>query len=139
MSTIDSQQQNEKSLRRYVFNASREPECSQEAEISVIASSEEEALDQAQARIAACDVDWDELEVWDEGYADLTLDSQEDLTDEEIEEYRRQKLSELEAIRDAEQQLTRRSKLRTLLESLRATASEEERASLLNSLEETLL
>jgi hypothetical protein len=98
MSTIDDsqQQQNEKRLRRYVFNASREPECRQEAEISVIASSEEEARDQAQTWIDDCDVDWDEPEVLDEGDADLTLDSQEDLTDEEIEEYRRQKLSEQE-------------------------------------------
>jgi hypothetical protein len=39
----------------------------------------------------------------------------------------------------AEQQLTRRSKLRTILESLRATASEEERSRLIDNLEEILL
>ena len=113
----------ESPLRRYCFNAERVVETTESAQLSEIATSEEEAWDKAQAQLDDGDVDWDEEES-NEGEADLSLASTERLTDEEIEEYLEELRVEGEAVSAAEQGASRRRNVRTLLASLRATASE---------------
>jgi hypothetical protein len=141
MSTIDDVQppQNDKPLRRYSFSASRDVHGTQDAEISVIASTEEKARDEAQAQIDECEVDWSDPDITDKFDADLAWDSCEDLTDEEIETYWRQQQLEEEAATVAEQRVARRVELHTILESLRATASEEERSRLFDDLEQMIV
>ena len=126
-------------LRRYVFIASRDVEGTQGAEICVIATSEDEAREKAQVQIDDGEADWWEPEIMDEGDGDLTLDSEADLTDEEIEAYREEQRVEEENAMAAEQRASRRRNIHSILTSLRSTASEEERASLIDDLERTIL
>ena len=96
----------ESPLRRYCFNAERVVETTESAQLSEIATSEEEAWDKAQAQLDDGDVDWDEEES-NEGEADLSLASTERLTDEEIEEYLEELRVEGEAVSAAEQGASR--------------------------------
>ena len=83
-------------------------------------------------------MDWFEADL-EEGETDLTLESCEDLTEEEVEEYLAEQ-RENEAVEALRQEETcRRRELQTLLASLRTTATEEERASLIDDLERMIL
>jgi len=124
-------------LRRYCFEAERLVESTQRAEISVIARSEEEGRDKAQAEVDENEVEWDEDD-FDEGEAQLSLGSTEELSDEEIEDYLEEQREEAEAVKAAEQRATRRRGLNSILASLRTTTSEEERAGLIDELEQLI-
>ena len=73
-------------IMNYCFDAERINQTTRRAEISVIASSEEEAWQKAQAEADEGNLDWFEEDL-EEGETDLTLESCEDLTEEEVEEY----------------------------------------------------
>jgi hypothetical protein len=124
-------------LRRFCFNANRIVEATEWAEISVVARSEEEAWGKAQAQLDDDEVEWvaDDNE---QGDADLSLSCSEELTDEEIQEYLEEQRAEEEAFRTAEQRATRQRACHSILASLRTTASEEERAGLLDELERVI-
>jgi hypothetical protein len=129
-------------IMNYCFHAERIDQTTQRADISVIASSEEEAWHKAQAEADEGNLDWFEEDL-EEGETDLTLESCEDLTEEEVEEYleyleeQRKNEEAVEALKQKE--TCRRRELQTLLESLRTTATEEERASLIDDLERMIL
>ena len=122
-----------RSLRRYAFEAERVVHVTEYTDIKVIAESEDEAWEEARGQLDDGDVEWDEGDRDEEG-DELSLNSVEDLTEREIEEYMREKQEEEEAIRAAEDRTSRRQNLRNLLVSLRA-ASDEERVSLIDDLE----
>jgi hypothetical protein len=129
--------QGAQSLRRYCFEAERIDQSTQKAEIGVVARSEEEAWEMAQAEVDDGNVDWVEEES-EEGEADLELLSCDGLTEEELAEYLEEQ-REIEAVEAREQEAAhRRRDLQTLVASLR-TATEEERASLIDDLERMVL
>ena len=128
MSIVNSEQP----LRRYHFSAERIDQTNYMAEVAVIAKSEEEARAKAQAEADENNVDWIE-EDCEEGYADLTLESSVDLTEEEVEEYLEEQRENENFINDLKQTETYR--IHTLLASLRKTDTEEERATLIDELE----
>jgi hypothetical protein len=123
-------------LRRYCFDADRSVQATEYAEISVIARSEDEAWEKAQAQLDDGDVEWvDDEDEYDRGEPDLYLSSSEELTGEEIEEYQEEQGAEGDAVKAAEQSASVQRDCHSILASLRTTASEEERASLLDELE----
>jgi hypothetical protein len=105
----------------------------------VIATSEAEVWEKAQAQIDNCDADWCDPYITDWEVADLTLGSQRDLTDYEMEEYLEERRAEEEAVRAAEQRATRRANLNSIFASLRTAASEEERATRIDDLEQMIV
>jgi hypothetical protein len=120
--------------RLYNFVATRTDEIYKRAAIGVIGLSKEETRPQAELDLEEGDVDWEE-EDFQEGEPDLTFDTCEDLTDEEVQEYlEEQRVSQEEVEAKIREQALRRD-LRGLLTSLRATATAEERATLLDAMD----
>jgi hypothetical protein len=127
----------QRQLRRYSFDVGRVVQFTEYAEITVTARNEEDAWVKAQAQLDDDDVQWVGGDT-EGGEADLSLASSEGLTDEEVEEYLEEQRAEEEAIKAAEQRAARGRDIQSILASLRKTASEEERADLIDDLEQML-
>ena len=140
MSNKTSQQ----TLRRYHFTAERIDQTTYQADVSVIAKDEAKAFEKAQAEADEGSLDWCASET-EEGDSDLALFEVEDLTEEEVEEYldeQRGESDDEEFINDLRG--TRMivpavppslsARLEGITASLRAAATEEERARLIDEL-----
>jgi non-homologous end joining protein Ku len=124
-------------LRRYCFGVDRFVQTTECAEITVTARSEDEAWNKAQAQLHGGYVDWNECNT-EEDEPDLSLESTEDPSEEEVEEFLEERREEEEAARAAEQRAARGRDIHSILAALRKTASEEERADLIDALEQML-